>query len=113
MESVLATGFPYDIGTHPVNNVAYFSQLVRKARGIRRMGAAAYDIACVAAGKFDGYWELKLSLWDCAAAILMVEEAGGTVVNFRSDRGISIIAGNAAICEQILAEIRIVDMQSC
>ena len=61
IDSVLATGFPYDIGTHPVNNIAYFSELVRKTRAIRRMGAAAYDIACVAAGKFDGYWELKLS----------------------------------------------------
>jgi myo-inositol-1(or 4)-monophosphatase len=105
VESVLATGFPYDIATNPANNIACFGRIVLKARAVRRIGSAAYDIACVAAGKFDGYWELKLSPWDAAAAMLMVEEAGGQIIHFRKDRGISIIAGNEAICRKILQEI--------
>jgi len=106
---VLATGFPYDIADNPANNVKYFSEIVLKARAVRRMGSAAYDLACVAAGKFDGYWELKLSPWDVAAAVLMVQEAGGTVIPFRNDRGISIIAGNATICQKIYDEIKSID----
>lgn len=109
IESVLATGFPYDIAEHPHNNVQYFAELVVKARAVRRMGAAAYDLACVAAGKFDGYWELKLSPWDAAAGILLVQEAGGQVIHFRNDRGISIIAGNQDICQLIRSEISIID----
>jgi len=105
IESVLATGFPYDIAENPANNITYFNRIVLKARAVRRIGSAAYDLACVAAGKFDGYWELKLSPWDVAAAMLMVEEAGGRIVHFRKDRGIAIIAGNEVICEKIRREI--------
>ncbi|MBP2640755.1 MAG: histidinol-phosphatase [Firmicutes bacterium] len=108
-KSVLATGFPYDIRENPINNLAYFNRLLPSARAIRRMGAAAYDLACVAAGFFDGFWELKLSLWDVAAAVLLVEEAGGKIVYFRQDRGISLIAGNEVICGAILEEIKQVD----
>jgi len=108
-KSVLATGFPYDIRENPINNLAYFNRLLLSARAIRRMGAAAYDLACVAAGFFDGFWELKLSLWDVAAAVLMVEEAGGKIVYFRQDRGISLIAGNEALCGAIWEEIKQVD----
>jgi len=107
--SVLATGFPYDIRENPINNLAYFNRLLLSTRAIRRMGAAAYDLACVAAGFFDGFWEMKLSLWDVAAAVLMVEEAGGKIVYFRQDRGISLVAGNEAICKTILGEINQVD----
>jgi len=108
-ESVVATGFPYDVRENPVNNLAYFSDLLLATRAIRRMGAAAYDLACVAAGFLDGFWELKLSLWDVAAATLLVEEAGGTIVYFRQDRGISLIAGNERICEAIHHHIKQVD----
>ena len=109
-ECVLATGFPYDIAENPANNIAYFSQIVLKARAVRRMGAAAYDLALVAAGRFDGYWELNISLWDAAAGILLIEEAGGLVVPFRNDRGLSIIAGNAAVCDLIKQEIQKVEV---
>jgi len=108
-ESVLATGFPYDIAEHPANNVNYFSEIVVKARAVRRIGSAAYDVACVAAGKFDAYWELKLSPWDVTAAMLMVEEAGGKIIHFRDDRGVSIIAGNQALCQNIYDEIKRID----
>lgn len=109
IECVLATGFPNDIAQNPVNNIAYFSRIALQVRAIRRMGAAAYDLACVAAGKFDGYWELNLAPWDVAAAILMVEEAGGKIIHFRKDRGISIIAGSERICRSIYGEIKKID----
>ena len=108
-QSVLATGFPYDVAENKANNLAYFNHFLLVTRAIRRLGAAAYDVACVAAGTFDGYWEMKLSPWDVAAAILMVEEAGGTIVHFRKDRGISIIAANAVLCEKIHKEITSID----
>ena len=108
-ECVLATGFPYDIRTHWMNNIDYFDSLVLKVRAIRRMGAAAYDLASVGAGRFDGFWELNLAPWDAAAAELVVTEAGGLIVPFRSDRRISIIAGNAAICSQIAEVLKEVD----
>ena len=109
IQCVLATGFPYDIASHPVNNVDYFTGMAPKTRAIRRMGAAAYDLACVASGKFDGFWELQLSPWDVAASMLFVREAGGVIIPFRTDRKISIVAGNETISRQILTELRQID----
>lgn len=109
LQSVLATGFPYDRAVHPDNNVNYFSHLVPKVRGIRRMGSAAYDLANVAAGNLDGYWELNLSPWDVAAGALLVEEAGGKVIYLSKKRGVSLIAGNDIICTKILSELRAVE----
>lgn len=109
IQCVLATGFPYDIATHPVNNVDYFISMSTKTRAVRRMGAAAYDLASVAAGTFDGFWELNLSPWDVAASTLFVREAGGVVLPFRSDRKISIVAAPEVIGRQILAVLRQVD----
>jgi len=109
LECVLATGFPYDAATQAINNLTYFNALLVKARAIRRFGSAAYDLACTAAGRFDGYWEMKLSPWDVAAGLLLVEEAGGQVIHFREDRGVSVIAGNQAIAQKIQAELLQVD----
>jgi len=105
LESVLATGFPYDRAVHPDNNVNYFSYLLTKVRAIRCMGSAAYDLANVAAGNLDGYWELNLSPWDVAAGALLVEEAGGRVIYLTEKRGVSLVAGNAAICTRLLNEL--------
>ncbi len=80
--SLLATGFPYDCATDPANNFANFIAFQKSARGIRRAGAAALDLAYVAAGRLDGYWELKLKAWDVAAGVLLVREAGGMVTTF-------------------------------
>ena len=77
--ALLATGFSYDRQTRPDNNVAEFDHMLRRCRGMRRMGAAALDFAYVAAGWLDGYWEYRLHPWDVAAGVLLVEEAGGTV----------------------------------
>ena len=99
--SVLATGFPYDKGIHPVNNIDNLSRILPHLRGIRRMGSAAYDLCGVAAGFLDGYWELGLKLWDVCAGVLIVQEAGGHIESFREDRGIAILAGNAGIVKNM------------
>ncbi|GFE62234.1 inositol monophosphatase family protein [Geobacter sp. AOG2] len=80
--TVLGTGFPYDCATDPANNFASFIAFQKAARGIRRAGAAALDLAFVAAGRLDGFWELKLKPWDVAAGVLLVREAGGIVTTF-------------------------------
>ncbi len=100
-QCLLATGFPYDQHSNNDNNVNYFSYFVPRARGLRRLGSAAYDLANIAAGVLDGYWELNLSIWDVAAGILLVEEAGGKVIMLEDKRGVSLIAGNTIISEQI------------
>ncbi len=100
-QSVLGTGFPYDKDVNPDNNISNVAVILPYLRGIRRMGSAAYDLCCVAAGYLDGYWELSLHLWDVCAGILLVEEAGGAVYHFRSNRDISIIAGNRQIVDRI------------
>ena len=80
--TLLGTGFPYDSATDPENNFANSFAFQKAARGIRRAGAAALDLASVAAGRLDGYWELKLKPWDVAAGVLIVREAGGVVTSF-------------------------------
>lgn len=83
--SLLATGFPYDSSTDPENNFTHFINFQKKTRGIRRAGAAALDLAYVAAGRFDGFWESKLKPWDVAAGQLLVTEAGGMVTGFNGE----------------------------
>ena len=80
-KSLLATGFPYDIRTNPDNNLNYFNEMATKVLAIRRAGSAALDLAYMAAGRFDGFWELRLNPWDTAAGWLLVEEAGGLVTD--------------------------------
>ena len=106
-ESILATGFPYDRASDPNNNIDNFSRLIIQVRGIRRTGSAALDLCNVAQGAFNGYWELKLKLWDIAAGLLIVEEAGGKAITSYEGNGINVIAGNKKIVE-LLAEQLIV-----
>ena len=80
-DSLLVTGFSYD-GNRAQSNLPYFNYLTVHSRGIRRLGSAALDLAYVATGRFDGYWEMDLGPWDWAAGILLVQEAGGTVTQF-------------------------------
>lgn len=79
---LLATGFPYDVHTSRRDNLDYFRRFIKRAQAVRRPGSAAMDLAYVACGRFDGFWEMKLKPWDMAAASLMVEEAGGRVTDF-------------------------------
>lgn len=108
-QSIVATGFPYDKATHRANNITYSTRIIPKVRGFRRCGSAAIDLSYVASGFYDGYWEMNINPWDVAAGILLVEEAGGKIVNFREDRKISIVAGNEVICNKILKEIEEAD----
>lgn len=96
-ESVLATGFPYDKDVDPDNNSDNVARILPHVRDLRRYGSAAYDLACVASGWLDGFWELALHEWDVCAGILLVEEAGGRVERLRPDRGWSIVAGNTTL----------------
>ena len=79
--SLLVTGFPYDTWSTPNNNLEYFGRFARMTQGVRRLGSAALDLCYVAAGRFDGYWELSLSPWDVAAGGLIAAEAGGIITN--------------------------------
>jgi len=78
-QAFLATGFPYDIRRSSRNNIENFTRFATRCLAVRRAGAAALDLAYVATGRFDGFWELKLRPWDIAAASLLIEEAGGRV----------------------------------
>ncbi len=80
--ALLATGFPPSRATHPDNNLAEFTALELQALGVRRMGSASLELAWVAAGLLDGYWELWLHPWDWAAGCLLVTEAGGRVTDY-------------------------------
>jgi myo-inositol-1(or 4)-monophosphatase len=105
--TLLGTGFPYDCASHPANNFANFIAFQKAARGIRRAGAAALDLAYLAAGRLDGFWELKLKPWDVAAGVLLIREAGGTVTAFDgSDYDVfndSILASNGLIHHEMTA----------
>lgn len=80
--SLLSTGFPYDAATNPENNLDHFSTFVHQAQAVRRFGAAALDLAYVAMGRFDGFWEARLHPWDVAAGAVLVTEAGGQLSDF-------------------------------
>lgn len=80
-KSLLATGFPYDIRSNRNNNINYFNGMAKSAQAIRRAGSAALDMAYIAAGRFDGFWELRLMPWDTAAGWLMICESGGIVTD--------------------------------
>ncbi|ADK82733.1 inositol monophosphatase [Sediminispirochaeta smaragdinae DSM 11293] len=81
-ETLMATGVPYDRATSSENNIDYLADMSTKVRGIRRLGAAAYDLCLVAEGVYDAYWELKIRSWDIAAGSLIVKEAGGFAVHW-------------------------------
>lgn len=80
--SLLVTGFPYNIAENPNHAVERFVNFLMHAQAVRRMGSAAIDLAYVAAGRFDGFWEVALNPWDMAAGALLVREAGGTLSDF-------------------------------
>jgi len=101
INSLLVTGFPYDIASSPGKAVDHFAHFLMEARGLRRLGSAAIDLSYVAAGRFDGFWEVHLNPWDMAAGVLLVSEAGGSVTDFSggplSIYGKSIVASNGRI----------------
>jgi len=108
--ALVATGFAYDVRHNPDDNLDHFASFVKTARAVRRDGSAALDLCYVAAGRFEGFWELQLHPWDVAAGFLIVEEAGGRV----SDRsggppprsGRDTVASNGLIHSAMLALLR-------
>jgi myo-inositol-1(or 4)-monophosphatase len=82
ISSLLVTGFPYDIAQNPDNAVGHFVNFLMEGQGLRRLGSAALDLSYIAAGRFDGFWEVNLNPWDMAAGVLFVQEAGGKVTDF-------------------------------
>jgi myo-inositol-1(or 4)-monophosphatase len=111
LQSLLATGFPYDIRTSEINNLDHFSNFYKKAQAVRRGGSAVLDLCYLAMGRFDGFWELKLSPWDMAAGSLMVEEAGGKVTDFLGGPFNiylkEILATNGKIHQQMIEVLRL------
>ena len=106
-ESLLCTGFPYNIRSTDDTNLREYAAFAVRSRGVRRMGSAVLYLAWLAAGRFDGYWELSLGPWDIAAGSLLVEEAGGRVTNLGGGPldldAPSVVASNGKIHDAILA----------
>ncbi len=104
-ESFLVTGFPYNIDSNPGHCVDQFVQMLKRGIPVRRLGSAALDLAYVAAGRFDGFWEINLNPWDVAAGILLVQEAGGKVTQYNGDNywitDNNILATNGLIHDEL------------
>ncbi|MFH5831193.1 inositol monophosphatase family protein [Halalkalibaculum sp. DA384] len=105
-DSLIGTGFPYR-DLHMVEHyLDLFEYLIHNTHGVRRPGSAAYDLCCVAAGYFDGFYEYSLNAWDVAAASLIIQEAGGEISDWEGDDnwlfGKRILAGNKVIHDFLL-----------
>jgi myo-inositol-1(or 4)-monophosphatase len=109
-QSLLATGFPYNIRETPDTNLKEYAAFALRCRGVRGLGSAVLDLAWVAAGRFDGFWALRLGPWDVAAASLFVEEAGGRVTNLVGAAvdldAPAVVASNGRIHDEMLAVLR-------
>jgi myo-inositol-1(or 4)-monophosphatase len=105
-EALIGTGFPFREIENLDEYLGMFREITARTAGVRRAGAAALDIAYVAAGRLDGFWEIGLSPWDMAAGALLVQEAGGLVGDFRGDAGYlgsgRIVCGNPKIFAQLV-----------
>ena len=109
--SLLATGFPYDAWNTKQDNFANFVHFAKMTQGVRRLGSAALDLCYVAAGRFDGFWEISLKPWDVAAGALISEEAGAIVTNVEGDPDYlsspqSVISANPGIHAHMLQELK-------
>ena len=108
--SLLTTGFPYDVRSNADNNLREYATFAVRARAVRRLGSALLDLAYVAAGRFDGFWELTLGPWDVAAGGILVEEAGGRVTDIEGgpldlDHP-RLLASNGRIHDQMLSVLK-------
>lgn len=107
IDSLLVTGFPYDIAANPNNTIGHFVDFLLEGQGLRRLGSAALDLSYVAAGRMDGFWEVYLNPWDMAAGVLCVQEAGGTISDFRGKPTTiytrEVLASNGLIHEKMVS----------
>jgi myo-inositol-1(or 4)-monophosphatase len=109
-DALCASGFPHNRRTHSDDNTAEWSAMVKRSQENRRCGSAAIDLAFVADGTYDGYWEKRLNSWDLAAGVLLVREAGGRVEDI-DGRPIppwpaEIVASNGRVHDELLAVLR-------
>ena len=106
-ECLLATGFPSH-KRHQNPNIFFYHQITLRTHGVRRAGSAALDLCSVACGRFDGFWEFNLNPWDTAAGVLLVEEAGGRVSDFKAGPfridSRETLASNGLVHDALLAE---------
>ena len=110
IDSLLCTGFPYNLQTESDYLVGLFADFLGTSRAVRRLGSAAIDLAYVACGRFDGFWEVRLNPWDISAGALLIEEAGGQVSALDGgpfdSRGGEIVASNGRVHAQMVDVIR-------
>jgi myo-inositol-1(or 4)-monophosphatase len=110
IESLLVTGFPYTLRDEPDEIIHHFNNFLLEAQALRRLGSAALDLAYVAAGRFDGFWESSLHPWDMAAGVLLVQEAGGKFTDFDGNPSSvykkALLTSNGLIHEQMIQVLR-------
>jgi myo-inositol-1(or 4)-monophosphatase len=108
-ESILGTGFP-SFKRHKNPNIHFYHQLTLRSHGVRRAGSAALDLANVASGRYDAFWEFNLNPWDTSAGVLLVQEAGGTVTRFDGTpfriNSRETVASNSIIHPELLTNFR-------
>jgi len=108
-EALVATGFP-SRKRHSSPNVHFYQEFTLRSHGVRRAGSAALDLAYVACGRLDAFWEFNLNSWDTAAGILLVEEAGGRVTDFAGKHfqiaSDEILASNGLIRDEMMGLFR-------
>jgi myo-inositol-1(or 4)-monophosphatase len=109
-QSLLVTGFPYNVTENPDNCIEHFVNFLVTAQAVRRMGSAAIDLAYVAAGRYDGFWEVNLNPWDMAAGVVLIREAGGKITDFKGNEiniyGKRIVASNGLIHDEMIGLIK-------
>lgn len=109
-DALIATGFPYRMFEHLDSYLAIFAEMTRQTAGVRRPGAASLDLAYVACGRVDGFWEFGLSPWDIAAGSLLITEAGGLVSDLAGEANYlntgNVVAGNPKVFAQLLALVQ-------
>ncbi|MGH8957251.1 MAG: inositol monophosphatase family protein [Acidimicrobiia bacterium] len=108
-QSIIATGFPYDHNLHGEAYAENLGKVLTRVQGIRRLGSAALDLAWVACGRYEGYWEFGIRPWDTGAGVLLITEAGGTVTNhlgkpYRLDDA-GLVVSNGSIHADLLAAV--------
>jgi myo-inositol-1(or 4)-monophosphatase len=105
-DGLIGTGFPFRDGQDLDRYMAMFKAVTQATVGVRRPGAAALDLAYVAAGRFDGFWEMGLAPWDIAAGSLLVQEAGGLIGDMQGENRYmetgEVVAGNSKVFAQLL-----------
>ncbi len=105
-DALIGTGFPFRELKHLDSYLAMFREIVKNTAGVRRAGAASLDLAYVAAGRLDGFWEMGLGPWDIAAGNLLIQEAGGLIGDFEGNNGYlesgNVVSGNPKIFAQLI-----------